>query len=127
MPDKTVHLHLSRQCNLKCAHCYTSSSPEYTRQLDSALVVEGLQVLRDNGYERLALSGGEPFLYRDLTLVLESAHYMGFKTSVISNGIVLSQKTVELIASYIDSVAISFDGSQDNLSLIHISEPTRPY
>jgi Fe-coproporphyrin III synthase len=35
LPDRIVHLHPTRLCNLACLHCYSTSAPSFTEALDA--------------------------------------------------------------------------------------------
>ena len=64
LPDRIIHLHPTRLCNLACLHCYSESSPQLKTTLDPDLLIDALAVLRAEGYAAISLSGGEPLLYR---------------------------------------------------------------
>ena len=66
LPDRIIHLHPTRLCNLACLHCYSESDPQQTAALDPAVVGDALEVLRAEGYAHVSLSGGEPLVYRPL-------------------------------------------------------------
>jgi len=72
--------------------------------------VERLRLLRGEGYEEIALSGGEPLLYGDLARVLEVATDFGFRVSLITNGTVVTETRARLLARHGVRVAVSIDG-----------------
>ncbi|MBO6938203.1 MAG: radical SAM protein [Deltaproteobacteria bacterium] len=110
LPRRVVQVHLLERCNLRCSHCYSSSGPSAAGGLPSTELVERLVVLRGEGYEEIALSGGEPLMYGDLELVLESAAELGFSTSLITNGTVVTKKRAAALAQFGTRVAVSIDG-----------------
>jgi len=73
---------------------------------------EKLIYLREEGYELLSLSGGEPLLYPQLSFLIEHARALGFRVVAVSNGYRVRPRFNPLLES-IDGVAISFDGSRD--------------
>jgi pyruvate-formate lyase-activating enzyme len=109
LPDRIVHLHPTRLCNLACLHCYSESDPQHRDALDPARLVEALGVLRAEGYAAISLSGGEPLVYRPLRTVVEQASELGFKVTMISNGLLVTKRH-EPVLSLLAGVAISFDG-----------------
>ncbi|MBI2187726.1 MAG: radical SAM protein [Acidobacteria bacterium] len=108
LPDRIVHLHPTRLCNLACRHCYSESSPQRAAALDPVVVGDALARLRDEGYAVVSLSGGEPLLYRSLRAVVERAKELGFRVTMVSNGLLAER--ADSVLSLVDAVAISFDG-----------------
>jgi Fe-coproporphyrin III synthase len=106
----TVQIHPTLRCNLRCRHCYSSSGPDSRTELSYDLVAGALDDARDLGYEVLAVSGGEPFLYPDLLRVLRHAKALGFTTTVTTNGSVLDRGRLERVAAHLDGIALSLDG-----------------
>lgn len=109
LPDRIIHLHPTRLCNLACLHCYSESGPNQRGALDSTSVTDALKVLRGEGYEAVSLSGGEPLVYREIDTVVQSAKELGFRVTMITNGLLLNSRNASVI-SELDGLAISFDG-----------------
>lgn len=109
MPDRTIHLHPTRLCNLQCLHCYSSSGLQHKDALDPAAIGHALAVLRNEGYEMLSLSGGEPLVYRPLHAVIEQAKELGYRVTMVSNGLLANARMDNTLA-LLDAMAISFDG-----------------
>ncbi len=63
------------------------------------------------GYRQLAVSGGEPLLYAPLAELLACARGLGMRTTVTSNGMLLSPCRWEPLAELVDELAISIDGT----------------
>jgi pyruvate-formate lyase-activating enzyme len=111
LPDRIIHLHPTRLCNLACLHCYSESGPQQRGGLDPAAVGSALEVLRGEGYEAVSLSGGEPLVYPDLAAVVRSAKALGFRVTMITNGLLVDRQASLL--GELDGMAISFDGLAD--------------
>lgn len=109
LPDRTIHLHATRRCNLACAHCYSTSSPYANEALEHGVVERALSLLRDEGYSLVSLSGGEPMLYPRLDELIDHAHAIGYRVVAISNGYRVKPQFDAVLAG-LDGVAISFDG-----------------
>lgn len=109
---RVIHLHPTLRCNLKCKHCYSSSAPNLKDGINHQQIVDFLDYAATYGFNALSVSGGEPFLYKELTFVLANSQKLGYKNSVASNGMLLqSERSTELL-HYIDLMAISIDGDQ---------------
>lgn len=72
-------------------------------------MTDALEVLRGEGYETVSLSGGEPLVYREIGTVVQSAKEMGFRVTMITNGLLANARNASVI-SRLDGLAISFDG-----------------
>ena len=105
-----LQLHPSRRCNLACAHCYTSSGPEEREELGVELLSACLSDAVALGYAQLAVSGGEPLLYRALPELLARGRALGMLTTLTTNGMRLNGRTWAPIAPLVDRLAISIDG-----------------
>jgi pyruvate-formate lyase-activating enzyme len=109
LPDRVIHLHPTRLCNLACLHCYSESNPRQKAALDPRGLSDALCLLRAEGYTAISLSGGEPLAYPPLRTIIERSREMGFRVTMISNGLLATERMDPLI-SLLDGVAISFDG-----------------
>ncbi len=87
-------------CNLKCAHCFISCSPEnhsfwfMTREQ----VREELGTSMTLGVKEYYFTGGEPFMNREILGILEDTLELGPAT-VLTNATVLPQRTVDALAA----------------------------
>lgn len=114
LPERVAQLHLTTLCNLACAHCYSTSGPDAARFLDPDTLVGALAMLRKEGYDVVSLSGGEPFLYPELTTVVAEARRLGFRISIVTNGAAVTEEKAAALAGLVSTVAVSFDGLPDH-------------
>lgn len=108
---RIIQIHPTLQCNLTCIHCYSSSSPKLKQELPIESLKVFLQQAYAQGFNAIAVSGGEPFLYSHLHELLHYSKSLGYYNSVTTNGTLFNhrtdhRKTLELI----DLLAISLDG-----------------
>ena len=108
--SRIVQVHPTRQCNLRCLHCYSMSSPQERGQLEAALICGALTDARQEGYDVASFSGGEPLLYKPLRQLLDHAHDCGMITTVTTNGMLLDKRRLKLLQGGADLLAISLDG-----------------
>ena len=111
---KVVQLHPTRRCNLRCRHCYSGSGPEVREALALPLLIDALADLRDEGYSVVSLSGGEPLLYGELFDLLAGAKRLGLKTTLTSNGMLLTRDKLGRLKDDLDLLAISLDGRPES-------------
>lgn len=112
MACTTVQVHLSRRCNLACAHCYTASGPREREELDPDRLIRFLGEAAAQGYRTVSFSGGEPFLYPQFVTVLEAARDLGLRRLAITNGTVMQPGRAGVL-HLLDLVAVSVDGPPD--------------
>ncbi len=119
MPDRAartsapvLQLHLSRRCNLACAHCPTASGPRQEQALARPMVLSALRDAASLGYRHVAIAGGEPLLSPDLLPVLRRARALELRTSVTTNGLLLGQRAWERVADLVDVLEVSIDGTE---------------
>ena len=109
LPDRIIHLHPTRLCNLACLHCYSESNPQQRGALDEGVLGSALEVLRAEGYAQVSLSGGEPLVYAPLRTIVERSRELGYRVTMISNGL-LANERMDPVIEQLDGIAISFDG-----------------
>ncbi len=118
---RILQVHPTRRCNLRCLHCYSSSGPEEEARLEPEVVRRLLTGARDEGYTVVGFSGGEPLLYPALREVLEHAKALGLTTTVTSNGMLLDERRVDVLAGAADLLAISLDGVPESHNRLRAS------
>ena len=95
-----VQWHLTERCNLKCRHCYQHGS---TSELDYTQICRAIENISTSFREwekeysielipSMNLTGGEPFLRKDLFEILRFVRDRGFSITLMSNGTVINDR-----------------------------------
>ncbi|MDJ0739969.1 MAG: radical SAM/SPASM domain-containing protein [Gammaproteobacteria bacterium] len=105
-----VQIHPTRRCNLRCLHCYSSSSPRETEAIEADLLKSAIDGLATEGYNWASFSGGEPLVYAPLAELLSHTKQAGIHTAVVSNGMLLTPRRLDAIRDHVDLLVISLDG-----------------
>jgi AdoMet-dependent heme synthase len=86
-------------CNLTCHHCFISCSPHNHSfgYLDRAAIERLLEESVALGVKEYYFTGGEPFLHRDMTAILETTLRYGPAT-VLTNGTVFKEEWLDRLA-----------------------------
>ncbi len=108
--SRSIQLHPTRACNLRCRHCYSLSGPDQRGALDPAVIDALLVDGRRQGFELLSISGGEPLLWRDLETTLGWARALGYQTSLTTNATLATPGRLDGLRGLVDVVGISIDG-----------------
>ncbi len=103
---------MTRRCNLKCIHCYSSSRDiQYPNELSTA---EGMALIDDLaafGCPVILFSGGEPLTREDLPELAAYATKRGMRAVVSTNGTLLTPDKVAIFKAIgLSYVGISLDG-----------------
>ncbi|EEW26934.1 heme d1 biosynthesis radical SAM protein NirJ [Rhodobacter ferrooxidans] len=104
---------LTRTCNLKCRHCYTTSADvPFPGELSHEQALGVLDDLAGFGIPALILSGGEPMSRFDFWQLAERARALDFRHLALStNGTRLTGDNADRVAALgFDYVGISLDG-----------------
>lgn len=107
---ETASFHIIRPCNMKCKFCYATFQDLGSfkqMSLDEAKLI--LYKLKVAGLKKITFAGGEPMMYRHIFEVVEYAKEIGLTTSIISNGSMLSEETLDRFKGYLDWVGVSID------------------
>ncbi len=103
---------ITRNCNLKCVHCYNDSGTGKT--CNDATTPEAKAVLDDLakfGVPSVLFSGGEPLMRHDLFELIGYAGDKGLRTVISTNGTLISKEAAKTIKDRgVSYVGISLDG-----------------
>ena len=109
-----VDVEITSRCNLRCRYCYYFDNPSVTYQdLPTDEWLKFFDELGQCAVMNVCLAGGEPFILKDLPVLLNGIVRNRMRFSILSNGGLINDK----IASYIaqtgrcDYVQVSVDGS----------------
>lgn len=105
-----LQLHPSLRCNLRCQHCYSSSSPEEAGELSLDLLRLTLDIAAREGINVMSVSGGEPLMLRNLNDILRHARSLRMTTAITTNGLLLTERRLAELHDGLDLMAISLDG-----------------
>ncbi len=106
----------TRQCNLKCVHCYASATNQ--RSCEEMDTEAGKALIRDIAEFKapvLLFSGGEPLIRRDLFELAEYARGLGLRVALSTNGTLLTREAADKLKSLgFAEAGISLDGVGGN-------------
>jgi AdoMet-dependent heme synthase len=111
----SVSWNLTQRCNLECAHCYMSAfAGADTRSelttTECRRVIDEIATVNPNVF--LILTGGEPFLRRDLFEIAAYAAEKRFTTVFGTNGILLREREAALMRQHgVLGASISLDST----------------
>ncbi len=104
---------ITKQCNLKCKHCYASAGRRREEELTLEQKLRVVDILDAAGCAMIAFSGGEPTTSRDFWKVAEYASKKGMYVTIATNGTLLTKENVrrlkEIGVKYVEISLDSYD------------------
>ena len=107
---KMLNIYITNACNLKCKHCFMLSGNKLENELTLGDWMKVLTSFKENGGEVVTFSGGEPLMFKNFPQIINQAHDLGLKSTVLSNGLLWSDKLIHELAPFIDEIQFSLDG-----------------
>ncbi len=110
----TLYIEIASGCNLNCSYCYNDSGS----QKDTTLPLETIRrlLMPTGGIGRIStiiLSGGEPFLYPEISTLLAMINNLGYVLRIYTNGTLLTRETIKMLASYRPNLQITLDSANE--------------
>jgi radical SAM protein with 4Fe4S-binding SPASM domain len=99
-------------CDSNCLHCASAAKPPFPDEVDTASAKRIVDQIYDFGASFLGISGGEPFLRKDLFQIVKYAKKIGLNVSIITDGHLLDEAAFEGIVKNEVSVTVSIDGAE---------------
>ncbi len=120
--DFFVQWHLTERCNLACSHCYQGR--EMPAEMGMPEISNAMQHISDtihhwsDTYEipfftSFNITGGEPFLRKDLCEILRKISSRHFAISVLTNGTLIDSENARMLADIpVTRVQVSLEGPE---------------
>ena len=109
---RSLHLHVTQRCNLECETCFVA---EFLRRAPDRMSLADIVRLFDAAvrarFSRLTVTGGEPFLRRDLPEILAAARPRFRWVALTTNGTALTESSARSVAGLVDWINVSIDGA----------------
>ena len=105
---------ITKQCNLKCIHCYAhAKNTPFDNELSTKDGKNLIDDLARFNVPVILFSGGEPLIRKDLPELAAYAVEKGIRAVISTNGTLISQKTAHILKDIgLSYVGISLDGME---------------
>lgn len=117
-PPHWLLAELTYACPLQCPYC--SNPLEFIKSKKELATQSWVQILcdaRELGAVQLGLSGGEPLLRKDLTIIVSEARALNYYTNLITSTIGLNEnRLIALKNAGLESIQISLQASTEVLN-----------
>lgn len=111
---KSVDIAITSRCNLRCLYCsYYSSPQDVSQDLPTEEWLKFFEELNRCSVMDVTLQGGEPFIRRDFSELIDGIVRNRMRFSILSNGTLITDEMAKYLASTkrCNLVQVSIDGS----------------
>lgn len=108
----SVYLNVTNECNLRCIYCSADSGTPYDNELSLEEIYGVIDSLREAKVFHVTVTGGEPFVRKDIFSILERLVQSKLKVGLISNGTIITDEIAQrLVSLNIHEVRVSLDAT----------------
>jgi len=100
-------------CNYRCTICFTDAGRAHPDELSAQEALTLVDAAHEAGVEDIIMSGGEPFMRKDLVDILTRMAEVGITARIASNGSLLSDEVLDRLRG--ETLTKSFQVSLDTL------------
>ena len=103
---------ITNQCNYSCEYCIFSSTGKKPRgELSFEQCIQTIEQLKQEGFNYIKFTGGEPFMRDDFLDILSYAQSQGFSFDISSNASFINDEISQKLSFLnINFIHISLDG-----------------
>lgn len=110
-PNMKILLQITERCNLRCKHCFVSSSTCGNDLSYEDIKNKILPNLIKTKVNRITLTGGEPMVHKDIMKIMNLLNENNMHITLCTNAVALNEKIIEQISKFKDvHVNVSLDG-----------------
>ncbi len=91
---------ITSKCNFKCIHCYYTQDKNEREELNTERWLSIIDEITEAGCLFLLISGGEPLLRKDFSIIYRHAKMNGILLTVFSNGTLITEEIAELFLEF---------------------------
>ncbi|WP_243522609.1 PqqD family peptide modification chaperone [Bacillus pseudomycoides] len=115
----SVSMELTNQCQLNCIHCFNSSGSAKSEEMGIRKFIELANDFVNLGVTGFFITGGEPFLKRDVNELVDFLGKNAVTATFASNAVSISERTMDLLEKYPNlGIQVSLDGLEENHDFI---------
>lgn len=107
-----LRISLTEKCNLRCTYCMPSEgvalSPKKSLMTTSE-IIEIAKIFVANGVDKIRLTGGEPLLRKDFSVIAEALSKLPIQISITTNAILVDRYISDLKKFGITDINVSLD------------------
>jgi radical SAM protein with 4Fe4S-binding SPASM domain len=110
-----IFFDVTNKCNSRCIHCYNDSGTSKVEEMDLITINNLAAEMSELGIFQISISGGEPFVRKEIFEIIKIFNQNGIDVSITTNGLNLTKDKVNCLTKLdIDSITVSIDGINKN-------------
>lgn len=118
-PLESVTLEVTGRCNLNCIHCYKNANNSNVDITLETITKFATNLRHDfKQLNQIRITGGEPMFRKDIIQILDVFKSHNFQISLSSNGTLITKELANQLATRIETIAISIDGTKESHNFI---------
>lgn len=114
MTNLKINLHIIDNCNYSCRHCFAKFGSTAILPLDKWKIIID-NCIENSEVTEFNIAGGEPMIHPNLMEIVKYIVSKGKRCSLITNGILMTEKWVEENAKYFCMIGFSIDSFDPTL------------
>jgi len=99
-------------CDSNCVHCTSAGKPAFPDEVDTAGAKHIVDQVSEFGATFFGLTGGEPFLRKDIFKIIAYAKQKGLNVSIVTDAHLMDETAFKAMVDNQVRVSISIDGSE---------------
>ncbi len=110
-----VDFEITYSCNLRCIHCYNPHHKKL-RELNTQEIKQVISKIRETGFEKIHINGGEPLLRKDVYDIIDYSIKIGLNVLLETNALLLDAfiSKFKLLPKF--SIRASIDGLSSHIT-----------
>ena len=110
---RSLVLHVTEECNLRCKHCYFAATDPRERELSLTEFLSVIGQFAELGGQSLLITGGEPLLQKEklYAIIKEARNQKIDRILINTNGTLITPKDASLFKENNINVGVSLDGA----------------
>ncbi len=107
-----LRISLIERCNLRCTYCMPAEGISLTPRehlMRYEEIYEIAKIFVDNGVNKIRLTGGEPFIRKDISFIFEKLASLNVELAITTNGVTINRHIKTLKKNKINNINISLD------------------
>ncbi|MEW6408321.1 MAG: radical SAM protein [Patescibacteria group bacterium] len=114
-PLNTIYWEVTSACNFNCSHCYNTNSGPSNQQQNQLNPYKIIDELADSGVIDILLTGGEPFMRKNLFKMIQYAKSKHMDFAIFTNGSLINAEKAAILKELNPKfLAVSFDSYDEN-------------
>ncbi|GAA3653534.1 radical SAM/SPASM domain-containing protein [Asaccharospora irregularis] len=108
---KTIQIHLTHKCNMRCIHCYMAAGNAINNELSEEQwisAIENLSKVIKN--TEIVFTGGEPLIRKDSIGIMKFAKKYDHKVVLFTNGVLIDKENILELSECVDEIQVSMEG-----------------